>query len=242
LSGIEDVRNPLPARGGVDPESIEHVRQSAPYAFRTQERAVTPADYEEIATRQDVMKRCGLDVQRAAATLRWTGSWHTMFLTVDRLAGANVDADFEPKLRGCLERYRMAGQDLEVDGPHYVSLEVEMTVCVKPDYFRSDVKAALLEVLSNGDLPDGRRGLFHPDNFTFGQTVYLSPLYAAAQAVPGVASVHITKFQRQGTPGADTEALDKGNLTLGRLEIARLDNDPNFPEHGVLRLSMGGGK
>ena len=39
------VRNPLPAQGGVDPESIETVRQRAPYAFRTQERAVTPEDY-----------------------------------------------------------------------------------------------------------------------------------------------------------------------------------------------------
>ena len=39
------------------------------------------------------------------------------------------------------------------------------------------------------DLPDGRRGLFHPDNFTFGQPVYLSRLYAAAHAVDGVDSV-----------------------------------------------------
>jgi hypothetical protein len=29
---------------------------------------------------------------------------------------------------------------------------------------------------------------------------------------------------------------------LHRLEIARLDNDPNFPENGVLRLIMEGGK
>ena len=59
----------------------------------------------------------------------------------------------------------------------------------------------LLEVFSNRVLPDGRRGVFHPDNFTFGQTVYLSPLYAAAQAVAGVDSVVITKFQRQGMTG-----------------------------------------
>jgi hypothetical protein len=31
-------------------------------------------------------------------------------------------------------------------------------------------------------------------------------------------------------------------MKLGRLEIARLDNDPNFPEHGVLRLDLRGGK
>jgi hypothetical protein len=179
-------------------------------------------------------------VQRAAATFRWTGSWHTVFLTVDRQGGSAVDDVFEQDMRSHVERYRMAGYDLEIDGPRFVSLEIDMHVCVKPDYFRSDVKAALLNVFSNGILPDGRKGVFHPDNFTFGQPVYVSPLYAAAQAVPGVASVLITVFQRQGKP--DPKPLAVGMLPMGRLEIARLDNDPNFVERGVFRLTMGGGK
>jgi predicted phage baseplate assembly protein len=231
---IVEVRNPLPAQGGAEPESIEQVRQQAPSAFRTQERAVTPADYAAMT------RRCGLDVQRAAATFRWTGSWRTAFVTVDRLGGAEVDSDFETKLRQCLERYRMAGHDVEVDGPRYVSLEIDMLVCVQPGYFTGDVKAALLEVFSTRTLPDGRRGAFHPDNFTFGQTVSLSPLYAAAQAVAGVASVEITKFQRQEVPG--NKALNDGRLELGRLEVARLDNDPNFPERGVFNLTVKGGR
>ena len=39
--------------------------------------------------------------------------------------------------------------------------------------------------------------MFHPDNFTFGQTVYAKSAFAAAQAVDGVASVEITVFQRE---------------------------------------------
>lgn len=230
---IENVRNPLPASGGVDPETSEHVRQSAPSAFRTQERAVTADDYSEVSQRRP-------DIQRAAATFRWTGSWRTAFVTVDRAGGLEVDDAFERETRGYLERFRMAGQDLEIDGPLLVSLEIEMAVCVKPDYFRGEVKRALLEVFSNRVLPDGRRGVFHPDNFTFGQTVFLSPLYAAAQSVAGVESVKITTFQRQRA--ADPAARDAGKLELGRLEIARLDNDPSLPEHGVLRLAMKGGK
>jgi predicted phage baseplate assembly protein len=232
-SGIQQVRNPLPARGGIEPESLETVRQNAPYAFRTQERAVTPEDYARVTERHP-------EVQRAAATFRWTGSWYTVFVTVDRLGGLPVDEAFEQEMRQHLERYRMAGYDLEIDAPRFVSLEIEMAVCVKPDYFRSDVKKALLEVFSDRILPDGRRGVFHPDNFTFGQPVYLSQLYTIAQAVAGVASVEIIKFQRQGTPSS--EALNKGKLELGRLEIARLDNNPNFPERGVFRLTLEGGK
>jgi hypothetical protein len=227
------VRNPLAAQGGVDMEEAAVVRRRAPQAFRRQERAVTPADYAEVTERLPA-------VQRAAATLRWTGSWHTVFVTVDRPGGVPMDAGFEDTLTRHVDRYRMAGHDTEFNDPVPVSLEIDLLVCVAATHFRADVRAGLLEVLGNRLLPDGRRGLFHPDNLSFGQTVYLSPLYAAARQVAGVASVQVTLFQRQGTP--DPQPLADGFMELGRLEIPRLDNDPNFPEHGVLRLTLYGGK
>jgi hypothetical protein len=230
------ISNPLPAQGGTNPETIEEVRQRAPSAFRSQDRAVTPEDYAALAERFP-------GVQRAAATLRWTGSWYTVFVTVDRLGRAEVDDEFKKfktKLRRYLERYRMVGHDLEIEAPVYVPLEIEMQVCVKPGYFGSAVKQALLEVFSDRVLPDGRRGIFHPDQFSFGQTVYLSPLYAAAQAIDGVASVKINVFQRQGKP--DPLPLENGKLELGRLEIAQLENNPNYPERGVFRIVTEGGR
>ncbi len=227
------VRNPLAAQGGVDPEPLEDVRQKAPTAFRRQERAVTPQDYAEVAQRHP-------QVQKAAATFRWTGSWHTVFVTVDRFGGLPISAEFETEMRQHLEKYRLAGYDLEIDAPRFVSVDLEIFVCVKADYFRTQVKAELRQVFSNRLLADGRRGVFHPDNWTFGQSVYLSRLYEAALSVTGVESVDISKCERQGQP--DQEALETGVLALGRLEIARLDNDPNFPERGQLRFRMGGGK
>lgn len=232
-AAVTEIRNPLPAVGGVEPELIEQVRAYAPATYRTQRRAVTEADYAAVAERHP-------EVQRARATFWWTGSWHTVFITIDRVGGKEVDAPFETSVRNFVEPFRMAGHDLEIDGPLPVSLEIDMHVCAAPDYFRTDVKQALLELFSRRDFADGRRGLFHPDNFTFGQTVYLSPLIAAAQAVPGVASVRVTKFHRRGRP--DNRPLARGKLELGRLEIARCDNDANFPEHGVFTLNVGGGK
>jgi predicted phage baseplate assembly protein len=232
LPNVLSVRNPLAAQGGVDPEDAATVRRNAPEAFRTPERAVTTDDYAVVTERNR-------NVQRAAVTLRWTGSWYTVFDTVDPVVGADAD-ELKADLAPFVDRYRMAGHDLEFNDPHYVSLEIELHVCVKDGYFRSNVKNSLLQVLGNRLLPDGRRGLFHPDNFTFGQSVLLSPLYAAAHQVAGVTSVQITKLQRQGTD--DPTYLMNGELPLGRLEIARLDNDPNFPEHGVLRLDIHGGR
>jgi hypothetical protein len=230
---VSGVRNPLAAIGGTEPESVEQVRAYAPEAFRTQERAVTEQDYAEVTERHP-------QVQKAQATFRWTGSWRTVFITIDRLGGLAVDDAFKTEIRDFVERYRMAGYDLEVDGPRFVSLEIAMDICVSEDYFREDVAAALLPLFSDRDLPDARRGLFHPDNFTFGQTVYLSPLIAAAQAVEGVQSVQVTTFQRQGVP--DPKPLAQGKLEIGRLEIARCANDPDFAEHGVFNLTLGGGK
>lgn len=232
-TGIDGVRNLLPARGGMDPESMEKVRKSAPYAFRIQQRAVTRDDYSEVTQRH-------AQVQRAATTVRWTGSWYTNFISVDRLGGRAVTPDFRQTITDHVEKFRMAGQDVEINAPHFVSLEIAFEVCLLPGYFRSHVLRALLDVFSNGLRSDGQRGLFHPDNFTFGQPVYLSPLIAAAQSVTGVHHVRFTKFQRQGID--ETLSLKNEVIALDRLEIARLDNDPNFREHGVLTMTPVGGR
>jgi predicted phage baseplate assembly protein len=215
---------------------VDAARRDAPEAFRTQERAVTPADYAEVAQRSG-------EVQRAAATFRWTGSWHTVFVSADRPgnggAEAEVDAGFERRLRRHLERFRMAGYDLEVDGPRYVALNVELHLCVAEGHFRADVLRAVKQVLSTQRMASGERGLFHPDNFSFGDPVFLSRIVAAVQAVPGVASVRVDKFERLF--GASPTSLADGVIRMGRLEIAQLANSPNFRERGRLALSAGGG-
>jgi hypothetical protein len=38
------------------------------------------------------------------------------------------------------------------------------------------------------------------------------------------------------------EGLKTGEIPMGRLEIAELRNDPNFPERGVFRLIVEGSK
>ncbi len=230
---FNEVSNPMPAAGGIDPEDIAAARRDAPEAFRCQERAVTAADYAAAAERR-------AEVQRAAATFRWTGSWHTVFVTADRFGGAAVDAHFEARLRRHLERFRMAGYDLEVDAARSVALDITLHLCVLPGYFRSEVLRAVQLELGAGVLPDGRPAVFHPDNFTFGQSVYLSRIVAVAQAVEGVEAVAVKKFERLGQP--DSLPMGTGVLPMGRLEIAQLANNPNFRDRGRLTVEAGGGK
>ena len=206
----------------------------APQAFRTQQRAVTPADYAAAAQRHP-------GVQRAAATRRWTGSWYTMFVTVDRVGGAPVDAAFEASLRRHLDRFRMAGYDVEIDGPRDVPLELELTICVEPGHDAAVVEAELRDVLSARAGRAGRPpGFFHPDNFTFGQPVYLSRIIAAVAAVAGVERVvSVDAFHRAGQPPRGE--IEQGFVAIHRLEIARLDGDRSNVEHGTLTLHVRGG-
>ncbi len=228
-TGVKKIRNPLAAAGGMNPESSAQIRTYAPQAFKTQQRAVNAPDYAEIAMRHP-------GIERAAAVVRWTGSWYTVFVTIDRRGGEPVDEAFITEMKTYLDCYRMAGYDIEVNGPLFVPLDIACAVCVKPGYFATDVKKSLLDAFSSRELDGGGRGFFHPDRFTFGQAVYLSGMYATAMAVEGVAFVDVTKFQRLGRKAAGE--LAAGKLSVGRLEIVRLDNDPNYPEMGKIEFTM----
>ncbi len=233
------VRNPLPARGGVDPERLPEVKLVAPHAFRNRlERAITANDYALLAERAAAEHSIG--VQRAAAALRWTGSWYEAQVAIDPAGTQEASAEVLGRIAGHLHRYRRVGHDLEVQQARHVPLDIALQVCVLPHYLRGHVEAALLDLFRNRLLADGRRGFFHPDNLTFGGSIFLSRLVAAAQAVTGVESVQVTKLERLYE--GDNGEIASGVLLVGPTEVAQLDNDPNFPEHGRLVLVMGGGR
>lgn len=235
LAGITRVRNPLPALGGTPPESFAQVRRSAPEAFRTQRRAVTLADYVTIAEEHP-------DVQRAAAAVRWTGSWHTVFVTVDRLGGRRVRGDvaFRDDLVGRLDARRLTGADVEMRDPVDVAVELGLRICVAPEVVRGDVEREVRRRLSARVFADGSTGEFHPDRWSFGDALYLSPVLAAVQAVDGVVSVEAVAFQRFGRASAGE--LDAGVLGVADAEVVRLDDDPSFPERGRLTIELAGGR
>jgi hypothetical protein len=230
LEGVIAVRNPLPATGGIDPEASEHIRRFAPFSYETQERCVTEADYGQMTTKLTG----GLD---ARGSLRWTGSWYTAFVSIDpAMLTPAVIADAADGLA----TLRMIGTDVAVEAAVIVGLEIELRVCVDPQHFCGDVYDALIKLFITGDQCDGTRGLLNASNFSFGQTVYASPLIAAAQAVQGVRSATLVRFTRTDAPWVDGVA--QGYLRMGRLDIPRCDNDPDRLDHGTFVLDLDGGK
>lgn len=230
------VRNLLPAQGGTEPELVDEAKLFAPGSFRHElERAITEDDYARLSERGRATS-----VQRAAAAFSWSGSWHEMRVAIDPAGTGEASAGLLEEIEGALYGYRRIGHDLAVLPAVYVPLDIRIIICVEPHYLRGHVKSALLDIYSNRALEGGRRGLFHPDNLTFGQSIYLSQLVAAAEGVEGVESVRIEKLERlfEGS----RQEVQNGLLPLGPLEVARLDNDRNFPERGIMVLDVRGGR
>ena len=235
VDGVEvTVRNPLPATGGIAAEPIEEARLFAPGAFRQQiERAITAADYAELAERNAAL-------QRAAARLAWTGSWYEADVAIDPIGTEHADAALLAAITGDLHRYRRMGHDLRVQPAQYVPLQLSLEVCALRGHDRNHVKAALLERFSDRRGPGLARGYFHPDALGLGDSVQLSRIVAAAQAVAGVECATVTELHR--LYAAPNHEIDNGVLPLASYEIAQLDNDPNHPERGQLRIDVRGGR
>ena len=256
-------RNPFAATGGQDAEPIEDVKMFAPHAFKAVlERAVTSDDYASLAGDNARRRKARAELeamdpticaqafrplQSAKAALRWSGSWYTAQVALDPEDSEDPGSALIEEITDYLAPFRRMGHDLLVGPARYVPLTLAVTVCVLPNYLRGHVEGAVLDALSNRRLPDGRLGFFHPDNLTFGDGIYVSRLLAAVQAVPGVQDVTINELERFeiSEPAVDIDGEEvpaNSVLELGPMEIAQLDNDPDFPEHGRLTLTLRGGR
>jgi predicted phage baseplate assembly protein len=229
------------------------VKLFAPHAFQdVLERAITADDYAALAAdnsrRQEerparaVCSSPFVPLQGAKATLRWTGGWYEALVAIDPMNSEQPSSELLSEVRTYLEPYRRMGHDLTVANANYVPLYLALSVCILPDYLRAQVEESLLQVLGNGVQPNGELGFFNPNNLTFGEGIYVSKIVAAAQAVTGVASVAVTRFSRYQVGIAAGPTPPLGVLPMGPFEIAQLDNDPSYPEHGRLEINLRGGR
>jgi hypothetical protein len=225
--------NPFPATGGADAETIAQVRDRAPQKFRAEPlRVVQARDYVEAA-------RSLPWVHQAGTTFRWTGSWLTVLTSADPARSeAPTIAQLE-SLTELLDQRRLAGYESYVLPPHYVSIDLRITVCGQSASFGSDVAAAVLARLQPGPLPGGAVGFFDRSRWRFGEPLESSALLAAIQACPGVAGVYQVQYRERGTQ--DWAPLPE-TLAFAADEILRVDNDASRPEAGSLQVTVEGSK
>ncbi|MCY1517924.1 putative baseplate assembly protein [compost metagenome] len=236
------VTNPFDVTDGRDPEPAERIRRNAPEAFRARQlRAVTLADYVRRA--EEVS-----GVSRAVARYAWTGSWRTVRIAIDpagftALGDERSDAlwdELRPRVAAHLEAVRLIGEDIELRPPRYVPLEIRVVVCADEAYWREDLRFVLEQEFSDTWTSDGRPGFFHPDQWTFGQSLHRSMLEGRIQRIAGVrhvVSISMKRFSAPlpGVPGAAV-------LEMGFDETVLLANDPDHLERGLIRFEIQGGR
>jgi hypothetical protein len=224
--------NPFDVTGARAPEPRDVILRNVPEAYAARQfRAITLADYVERAGEV-------AGVARAAAAYAWTGSWRTVRLTIDP-AGTDV---LRPELRAAvaahLEPLRLIGEDLEIRPPVFVPLRIVLSVCADPEIWLDDIRFVLEQEFSDGYTPDGRLGFFHPDAWTFGQTLHVSQILGRLEQVPGIAFARSVRLGRWDAPTPGR----RDRVDVGPSEIIQVHNDPDHMELGSIVLDLGGGR
>jgi Baseplate J-like protein len=216
VAEIREATAPAGGRGGTPAESIERATGFAPRLFRSQDRAVTAQDYVDLA-----LGIPGIGKAVAVAT-----GWNGVDLYVapsgsvsdpGELLRRDVLAAFEPT--------RMLTTEITVHGPQPVDIYLRAVVRAEPYVLADDVRQAVEQAVGV---------LLAFDAVDFGQPIYLSRVYDAAQSLPTVASLTVTQFSRDPDGAVDAD----GVIELGPFELARPGYQPTILvtlEGGVVR-------
>lgn len=217
------VTNVTPGLGSRSAATLDRIRQDVPASLRhgPLQRAVSLDDYAQVAMQVPGVGR---------ATARATGGlFNTVTVLVDPFGSADLDAALRDAVDTHLDQLRMMGREHVVLPAQYVPLAVKLEVCAATGVDLNVVRARVLAELRPGS--DARPGWFHPDRLSFGDAVHLGDLLAFVQSIPGVRAVKATRF----APLGDTHGPDvRDVIALGGTAVARLDADPDYPEHGTL--------
>jgi hypothetical protein len=237
--------NPFDVRNGVDREPVATIIRRVPEAYRYRQlRAVTLADY--VARAEEIE-----GVSRAAARYAWTGSWRTVRVTIDPVGTNELSYELRKTVADYLNAVRLIGEDLEIRPPIFVPLEIKVVLCAEPHVWAEDIRFVLEQEFSTGWTPDGRKGFFHPDLWTFGQPLYASQIIGHAMQVRGVEHAVGQKvgvapsektlsvsIKRRNSTVLPTDSLTQLNYN----EIIQVMNDPDHLEQGTIVFDVKGGR
>jgi predicted phage baseplate assembly protein len=240
IAGLQKVTNPAPSTGGGDPESIAQIREKAPASLRSFGRAVGTADYAALA-----LSYPGIAKASATYVLKDPITSRPIPHPFVQLTAATVDevpfqgTVFASKLRRFLDNHRDPNVALRILDYSPVYIEVALEVDIDDHFPHQGTLAAVEAALNPGLNPDGSAGYFAFERLQFGQSIYLSALYAVVQAVPGVKDGTITTLRRISPGIANATSPAVTDILLGPTEIVIFD--PADPAKGKLTITGQGG-
>jgi baseplate J-like protein len=207
------VVNRAPASGGAERESIEQAVRFAPSVFGSMQRAVTAEDYAAQARRFP-----GVAKARAEAS-----NWNQVKLYIAPTGSGQAPSDvLQRDLLAHFEDKRMLTSFIQVESADFVRLELRAEIGVLPYFTQEKVRADAARAVA---------ALFDFDAVDFKQVLYLSKVYEALEAVPGVDFVLVRRFRRAG---AAEDVPSDGRIAMLANEIPVLQ-----PQDLVLEVRGG---
>jgi predicted phage baseplate assembly protein len=229
IQGIDtgNIATPFAAYGGSDEESLSDAMLRAPQALQTQNRAVTCADYELLATQAG-------PIARAKAMPLYNPDFPGMqvpgVVTVIIVPDVAVPAPMpSPGLLrtvcAYLDQRRLIATELYVIAPTYVPVSITLQVLAQPDADTGTVEQAVEAAITAflGPLTGGLNGT----GWTFGGTIYFVDILRTSLVtdVIRVANVVITLNGTQA-PACTDVPIPSGALLSVQSVTASVTTDP----------------
>jgi hypothetical protein len=217
LVGTLSVTNELAASGGANPEDLASVRQNAALGYRTNNRAVTLEDYQNLALQ---VSGCG----KASAQ---SSSPSLVVLTVApaRNSGGAEDRpgyeetspgvwettpeydDLKSRVEEYVDERRLAGVSLSMSDPVYTNIVVALDVTANSGVLNSDVQTLCQQAIVDR---------FDYTRVGFGASVLETDIIALVSSLGVAETVTVTVLKKDGDPDAVS------NLVADEDEIFRL--------------------
>jgi hypothetical protein len=195
---ILGVRNPIPALGGMDPETPNQIRINAPRAFRRQRRCITEQDYASRALAYpEIGSAVAIRNGRYSANAAVSGdaaatSTVTVYIVrTDRKPSSHA---FRERVRSYLHGFALIGDEVKVLGPELVPFNIEVGVTPLPNFSPSLVRSQVQEKI--------QEKIQAQSGYQFGQPVQVSLWTSIAASVPGVANVTVTVSRTHSQGGS----------------------------------------
>jgi hypothetical protein len=228
LPFLESTFNGGDAGGGAERESPSDARRSVQHRVRTLGRAVSLADYADLALTFS-------GIAKARADWEWHDGRRGVLLTLAAAGGAAASTELKEALYAFFAERSAAGGRLRIRDHQDVPVRLALDVAVQPNFLQADVLRRLWQALGAEEDPGGGRGYFHFDARELGEDLFLSSVYRLVETTRGVRTALAIEFHIEGASAtvADRIAIPAGALATG--------GHATDPARGRLSLRLSGG-
>ncbi|MBP0003244.1 MAG: putative baseplate assembly protein [Cyanobacteria bacterium SBC] len=202
-----------PSGGGADRETLDRVRERGPKFLRHRDRAVTGADFEDLA------REASPDVARSkaiTATDKDTAGRIGLILVPRSNDPQPIPTlDLIDRVEEYLNRRRTPGIDLWIAGPDWV--KVTVTADIVPVSLEASISLDVKVTESIEHFLHPLTGGFDGRGWQFGRKPHKSDLYRAIESIEGVDRVLFLKIDED--PPSDTARIDRFLIYSGMHQI-----------------------